>query len=106
NFLACCRSGVVVDPQDSNTLYVPGMDSISPVIFKSTNGGATWNARSSLPLRCCVQALISDPQGTLYALSRPGGPFKSTDGGASWRAANSGLRAIPVSSVAINPQIT
>ena len=102
NFLACCSSGVVVDPQDSNTLYVPAMDP-NPLIFKSTNGGASWNALNSLPLR--VQALIIDPQSTLYAVSRTG-PFKSADGGASWRAANSGLRAIPVSSVAINPQIT
>jgi photosystem II stability/assembly factor-like uncharacterized protein len=105
NVLACCSSGVVVDPQNSNTLYVPGSDYSNPVIFKSTNGGASWNALNSLLPRSGYTALIIDPQSTLYAVSRSG-PFKSTDGGASWRAANSGLRAIPVSSVAINPHIT
>jgi hypothetical protein len=36
----CCSSGVVIDPQDSNTLYVPSGNS---ALFKSTDGGANWH---------------------------------------------------------------
>jgi photosystem II stability/assembly factor-like uncharacterized protein len=104
DFGGCCSSGVVIDPQNSNTLYVPGLNPGNPVIFKSTNGGANWNALSSLPPRLGVPVLAIDPQSAVYAVTTAG-PFKSTDGGASWRAANSGLRAIPVPSLAMNPDI-
>jgi photosystem II stability/assembly factor-like uncharacterized protein len=111
DFRSCCVTGVMIDPQNPNTLYV---SSRNGVIFKSTNGGATWNAVSSvLPSPFLLQlgpgykVLAIDPQrtGTLYAATQ-NGVSKSTDGGASWRAASSGLRAAPVSSVAINPQIS
>jgi photosystem II stability/assembly factor-like uncharacterized protein len=111
DFRSCCVTAVTIDPQNPNTLYV---SSANGVIFKSTNGGATWTAASSVlapPFTLQpgpgANVLAIDPQrtGTLYAATQ-NGVSKSTDGGASWRAANSGLRAIPVSSVVINPQIS
>ena len=49
--------------------------------------------------------LLPDPQtpGTMYLAAR-GGVLKTTDGGGHWTFANSGLRALGVRSVQIDPQ--
>ena len=47
-FISCCGSGAVIDPQNPNILYAAGMNPTNAVIFKSTNGGANWKAISSL----------------------------------------------------------
>src|SRR5262249_472229 len=41
---------------------------------------------------------------TLYAGTSSAGVFKSTDGGTSWSAVNSGLTAVHISDVAIDPR--
>lgn len=99
-FMSCCGSGVVIDPQNSNTLYVPGQNPVNTVILKSTNGGASWKAVSSLGPAGGLQVLAIDPQGTVYANYR----LKSTDGGVTWNPATFRLRDIPVPSLAIDPQ--
>ena len=50
----CCIAALAVDPQQSDTVYVGGRfaynDPGSPVLFKSTDGGASWiPASSGLP---------------------------------------------------------
>jgi photosystem II stability/assembly factor-like uncharacterized protein len=82
-------------------------------IFKTTNGGGSWNALDTgLPLGASVNLLVIDPAtpSTLYALVPPfftppdngGAPpkgvlLKSTDGGQSWNALDPGLPAGPPS---------
>jgi photosystem II stability/assembly factor-like uncharacterized protein len=102
-------SAVLVDPLDSNTLYVPNGDPFDPqqpgTIFKSTNGGASWNAPVVVPgLTPGLNPLTIDPRssGTLYAATA-NGVYRSTDGGVSF-AAYSQLRALPVYSMALDPQ--
>src|SRR5205823_5103474 len=85
-------------------------------VFKSTDGGASWTEKDSgLPGAgnggnsfARVGGLTIDPKNpsTVYVTRSDAGVFKSTDGGASWRPANSGLRATPVSSLAIHPQFS
>jgi photosystem II stability/assembly factor-like uncharacterized protein len=107
DFRSCCVSAVAIDPQDSNTLYVPSRNG---VIFKSTNGGTSWNALNAvLPPPYTLQpgpganVLAIDPRNTstLYVATQLG-LSRSTDGGVTWRTAN--LRAVPISSLAINPR--
>jgi hypothetical protein len=68
----------VIDPQNSNTLYISYRNS-GPV-FKSTDGGSNWVATGFNGTN-----LVIDPQdsATLYAVS-PNGIVKSTDGGGNW----------------------
>jgi len=101
----CCGSGVAIDPQDPNTLYASGMNLTKKEIFKSTNGGASWNTVSSLGPAGGYVVLAIDRQRGIYAAGSEG-LSRSTDGGATWHTANSGLRATPVSSLAIHPQFS
>jgi beta-propeller repeat-containing protein len=82
-------------------------------IFKSTDGGSTWNAASAGLPDNSFNAFAIDPKtpATLYAgmgdLYGPGGAFKSTDGGGHWFAINNGLFASQksrVSFLAIDPK--
>ena len=116
-FQPCLDLSFVIDPGNPNTLYVGhGADySLSGGMFKSTDGGATWNAAGNglpgfqpggVP---SVNALAIDPNnpGTLYAAAglfvrAGGGLFKSTDGAMSWIPASSGL---PDDSIPYDPVI-
>jgi len=105
--------GLAIDPQHSTTIYalVTGDPDQPPDyrgIYKTTNGGASWNAvNDGLPTELwgfefVVSALMIDPKNsfTLYAGTAIG-VFKSTNGGANWSAANSGLTE-PITSLAID----
>jgi photosystem II stability/assembly factor-like uncharacterized protein len=106
---------LVPDPSHPSTLYA----GTAAGVFKSNDGGASWQAASSgMPL-FRVQTIAIDPTtpSTLYAgtLTPDGvdsvGIFKSTDGAASWIAINEGLidpltgvSPLDVWSLAIDPK--
>jgi photosystem II stability/assembly factor-like uncharacterized protein len=78
-------SAITIDPTDPNTLYVSGMDNPegeAPVIYKSTDAGASWSDRLGV---CCGNALVIDPTNpsSLYG-GTPSGVLNSIDGGATW----------------------
>jgi photosystem II stability/assembly factor-like uncharacterized protein len=111
-FQPCLSLSFVIDPGNPSTLYV-GHDtdySLNGGMFKSTDGGATWNpAGNGLPVfpnkaLPSVHALAIDPKnpGTLYAAT-VGGLFKSTDGAMSWSPVSSGRPGIP-DALVIDPQ--
>ena len=103
---------IVIDPKDSNAVYVaaqgplwgPGGDR---GLFKTTDGGKTWNKILNISENTGVTEVVIDPQNpeTLYAASYQrrrhmwtlinGGPesalYKSTDAGASWNKLKAGL---------------
>ena len=80
--------GMVIDPQDSSTLYV----ATSTGAFKSVDAGAKWTALYSGLRATQVFSLAIDPQNpdTVYA-GTDYGAFKSTDAGMNWLAASSGI---------------
>lgn len=106
---------LVPDPSRPSTLYAGTAEGV----FKSVDGGASWQAASAgLPAER-VQTIAIDPTApsTLYAgtLTPNGvdsvGIFKSTDGGANWTAINEGLidpltgiSPLDVWSLAIDPK--
>jgi photosystem II stability/assembly factor-like uncharacterized protein len=81
-------SSVAVDPVTPSTLYA---GSFFGEVYKSTDGGASWQATSAAfggSSGNQVNALAIDPANpkTLYAGTLGSGVFKSTDSGASWSA--------------------
>jgi len=92
--------GVAVDPQKPDTLFLVDLYG---QIYKSTDAGANWTLLSTdLPPGSYPGGIAIDPRDSnaMY-LATLGGAFKSSDGGASWTATKSGLRAIPVISLAM-----
>jgi photosystem II stability/assembly factor-like uncharacterized protein len=120
---------LAIDPQVPSTIYAATYsDQWAPTfpggIFKSLDGGATWNALNAQltgdPVADSqILYLAIDPQNTstLYT-GTYAGVFKSVDGGATWIAANSGLpnlgqagpggvvipAYVPVLSLSVDPQ--
>ena len=115
-------SRVVVDPADSNTIYAAVVgrlwsDGGERGLFKSSDGGATWeNVLSANASTGCADIAIdpNDPK-VLYAalwdfrrspdFFRSGGPgsglYKSKDAGASWRRLGAGLPSGEIGRIAI-----
>ena len=105
-------SQIIVDPKDPNTIYV---GAYGPVwseggergVYKSTDGGLTWNCVKTISSYTGCNDLIMDPRDnkTLYAAFHQrmrkvftyigGGPesglYKSTDAGATWVKLEGGL---------------
>jgi photosystem II stability/assembly factor-like uncharacterized protein len=108
---------LAVDPQNPKAVYAyveNFADNGSPVWFKSTDAGATWEDAHDAFFSIAdgadwyPSALAFDPldPGTRYAYGSGAALFKSTDGGASWQRA--GYPFIPASlnveNLAIDPR--
>lgn len=117
----CCplANDLAIDPQNPDILYLAtsytGYWDSQNGVFKSTNGGASWEFMSNgLPIRVHhhygtpiytnVKALAINPQSpsTVYAATSDG-MFKTTDGGANWFSINSGLTPPVLYALAIDP---
>ena len=108
-----------MDREHPTTLYI-GTGGAG--VFKSTDGGVTWQPVSSRLPRIAttvtsatghvtritttvgVTALALDPAHptTLYAATGGSGIFRSTDAGRSWHAINAGLSVFDVRSLGID----
>ena len=87
-------TAVLVDPQDSMTIYAAG-----PGIFKTTDGGENWEAiNNGLPNSPGVSALVRDEldDGALYAGVSSEGVYRSSDGGENWTAVNTDFDRVNV----------
>jgi hypothetical protein len=86
NFANVSITQVIVDPADSNTIYVAADDGV----HVSTDSGLTWTLGAGLSAR--VDSLDLDTTSPanariLYAGVNGSGVFKSIDGGANWASA-------------------
>jgi hypothetical protein len=112
------HSEIVYDPNTSGstlTLYTTITRwNGSAVVMRSTDRGATWTTRSTIPattatpgnVRGRVNSLFHHPStASVLFLCTQGGLFKSTNGGTSWtRLSGSGSLPVgDVQQVAINP---
>ena len=120
---------LVIDPVDSNTLYVGTSDlydpnyvaqpTLSTGIFKSTDGGAHWNqvnnglpthANSSTVLDILTLAIDPLDRNTLWAsvidiaaqAGSPGHIYKTTNGGASWFDSSAGLTSADIRALLVD----
>jgi hypothetical protein len=102
---------LAIDPQTPTTLYA---GTSGGGVFKSTNGGASWNQTGLTNVS--VLSLAIDPQtpATLYAGTYESSVFKSIDGGATWFKTIDGSATCPttgltdvglITSLAIDPVV-
>ena len=103
---------LAIDPQAPATIYAAAGGGALRFsggkgggIFKSTNGGASWQAASTgLPADSFISLAI-DPitSSTVYAGTKHSGVFKSVDGGATWTPPAANLAASRVYAVVVDP---
>ncbi len=105
-------SRIIVHPKDGNTVYACALGhlwnaNLERGVFKTTDGGKTWNKLlyRNDSTGCAEMAMDPQDPGVLYAAMwdvrrephnfRSGGPgsglFKSTDSGATWHELRKGL---------------
>ncbi len=73
---------LALDPRDPDTLYVGTSDQ---GIFKSEDGGATWENLSGIEHPRVTAVAVSPTDGAVYAGTEPSALFVSRDGGTFWR---------------------
>ncbi|MBT8223109.1 MAG: hypothetical protein KJN96_08085, partial [Eudoraea sp.] len=94
NFPQIGVSGIAIDPNDSNTIYIAtgdddAADSYSIGVFKSTDGGLSWNETGLNPSTTNVGTLMNeiiiDPTNSnILWVGTNTGLYKSTDSGITW----------------------
>jgi len=91
-------SGIAIDPSDSNIIYIAtgdddASDTVSAGVFKSFDGGITWNETGLNPTN--TPSLMNDiyihpsDSNTLW-VATSSGIYKSVDGGSKWTLKQSG----------------
>lgn len=90
---------LVVDPQDSRTVYVGTKEK---GVHRTADGGISWTPRGLDTKTVRALALYPGDSEIIYAGTQSAGIFKSTDGGASWPV--NGLIGHDVLAIAINPR--
>jgi photosystem II stability/assembly factor-like uncharacterized protein len=92
-------AAVAADRGNAAVAYAAG----AGTIFKTADGGATWNASAGLSSRD-IRALAVDGQ-RIYAATRDGDLLRSTDGGANWQVVADGADIGEVAkSLALDPR--
>ncbi len=83
-------AAIAIDPANPKTIYVgsPGeLGHEGTGIWKTTNGGKSWQPLTDSFPTLAVAALAADPDapGRVYAAMVDAGIFRSDDGGSSWK---------------------
>ena len=96
-------SGIAIDPTDTNIIYIAtgdddAADSYSVGVFKSLDGGASWQETGLNPstsnLNTLMNEIIIDPVNTdILWVATNTGLYKSTDAGDTWVLRRSGYIA-------------
>lgn len=104
-------NAVAFDPNNSQTIYA---GSAEGGLFKSTDGGATWNWLSAAWTELAVNCIAIDPTNsdTIYVgrgdyhgyIAGSYGIMKSTDGGATWtEIAEAAMGSVGVPKILMDP---
>ncbi len=93
---------ITIDRSSPATLYI----GTSAGIFRTGDGGASWSDLTAFGSRAAPSLVLDPGDGaTLYAAAGGDGVARSTDGGMSWVAATSGIRALSILAMAVDPSL-
>jgi len=97
---------IAVDPTDPGVIYV-GTGNAG--IYKSIDGGISWQPVHNGLGRAWIHSILIDPEDprTVYAGVSTGGVYKTVDGGVSWFEVNTGIEDFGwenATSLTIDPQ--
>lgn len=83
-------TALVINPQNTQEMYA---GTFGGGVYKTENGGATWQSASWGLIDGYIQSLAIDPKtpATVYAGMYTYGVYKTTDGGATWSPTGPGL---------------
>ncbi|HTQ11057.1 MAG TPA: dockerin type I domain-containing protein, partial [Fimbriimonadaceae bacterium] len=90
-------TSILIDPANSNVVYITFGGFSSDNVWKTTDGGATWNSISGNLPQAPVHAIArkpSDPN-TLYVGTEVG-LFSTSNGGATWTSSSDMVANCPV----------
>jgi photosystem II stability/assembly factor-like uncharacterized protein len=90
---------LAIDPATPTTVYAAGSRGEWGTVYKTTDGGASWQATSLIRTHISVLAIDPVTPTTVYA-GTDSGVVKTADGGASW---HSTALTNNISALAINP---
>src|SRR5688572_15222438 len=82
---------LAVDPEVPEVVYVGTSDD---GLFKSSDGGRSWERLSGISQPRVTAVALSPADGALYAGTEPSSLFVSRDGGGSWRELE-GMKNLP-----------
>jgi len=95
---------IVVHPINADIAWAA---TVGGGVFRTLDGGATWQPASKGMDYDRVMALVVDPDNpnVLYAGTSDEGVFKSEDGGVSWRPSSAGMNPNePIGALVVNPK--
>ena len=102
---------LAIDPFEPNILYAGtrspgGVPPYGGGVYKSVDGGASWQAVNSGLGEDWVYEVAIHPThpNVLYAATHSAGVYKSLDSGANWNAYNNGLGDLATRELIIDPQ--
>lgn len=100
---------MAISPEDSEFIYVSTAPLLGgvPRLYRSLNGGSTWQAMSGLPNRVAMDiAFHPENQEEAFVVFSGFGSshvYKTVNGGNSWLPLSNGLPDIPVNCIFIDP---
>jgi photosystem II stability/assembly factor-like uncharacterized protein len=92
-----------VDPDDSRIVYATFSSFGTGGVYKTTDGGLSWNSLSRLPAMDVNRLLLLRTSPRTLVIAADPGVYVSYDDGQSWTEDRSGLPGSPVVDVAIAP---
>ncbi|MCO6479638.1 MAG: hypothetical protein J5I94_23585 [Phaeodactylibacter sp.] len=100
---------IAVSHQDNDIMFVgtAPLNGPEPKVYRSTNGGQSWEAMNGLPDRVPMDIVFhpEDDDIVFVAFSGFGSRhlYRTEDGGDSWFAFDDGLPDLPTNAIAIDP---